>query len=191
MAIHIAFLRGINVGGKNKIKMADLRESLEKLGLSEVQTYIQSGNVLFGSEEDEATLRQRIEREIERAFGLAVHVVIRTSAELKQLVANLPFSDKQIAEAEAAAEGECLYVSMLRRELDAERVERLKAAAFDDQFRVAGRDIYLLLRQSIRHSKLAARVEKLGVPATTRNWNTIQKLSAMADEMEEDRTARN
>ena len=191
MAIHIAFLRGINVGGKNKIKMADLRESLEKLGLSEVQTYIQSGNVLFGSEEDEATLRQRIEREIERAFGLAVHVVIRTSAELKQLVANLPFSDKQIAEAEAAAEGERLYVSMLRREPDAERVERLKAAAFDDQFRVAGRDIYLLLRQSIRHSKLAARVEKLGVPATTRNWNTIQKLSAMADEMEEDRTARN
>lgn len=191
MAIHIAFLRGINVGGKNKIKMTDLREALEKLGLSNVQTYIQSGNVLFGSEEDEATLRQRIEQEIERAFGLTVHVVIRTSAELKQLVANLPFSDKQIAEAASAAAGECLYVSMLQREPDAERVERLKAVAFDDQFRVAGRDIYLLLRQSIRHSKLAARVEKLGVPTTTRNWNTIQKLSAMANEMEEDRAGRN
>ncbi|MED0680930.1 DUF1697 domain-containing protein [Aneurinibacillus thermoaerophilus] len=188
MAIHIAFLRGINVGGKNKIKMADLREALGKLGLSRVQTYIQSGNILFESDEDEATLRQRIEQEIEKVFGLSIIVIIRTSAELKKMIANLPFSDKQIAEAEASSVGECLYVSMLLHEPNAERIEKLKAVDSNDQFRIVGRDIYLLFHQSIRNSKLAIQVEKLSVPTTTRNWKTIKKLVALSDEMTEDRT---
>ena len=187
MAVHIAFLRGINVGGNNKIKMADLREALEKLGLSKVRTYIQSGNVLFESDEDEATLRRRIEQQIENVFGLSIHVIIRTSAELKKMIADLPFSDMQIAEAEASSAGEALYVSMLPQEPNAERIEKLKAVQSDDQFRIVGRDIYLLFRQSIRNSKLAAQVEKLGVPTTTRNWKTIKAIAALSDEMTEEK----
>lgn len=185
MAIYIALLRGINVGGKNKIKMADLRELLERIGLEKVQTYIQSGNILFESDEAEAALRERIEQEIETRFGLSITVILRTSDELKQIVESCPFSDEQIAEAEATSEGECLYVSMLLAEPLAERVGKLEAFDFkDDQYRIVGRDVFLLFRQSIRNSKLAVQVEKLGVTATTRNWKTISKLVALAEEAE-------
>jgi uncharacterized protein (DUF1697 family) len=71
--------------------MADLREALEALGLGRVQTYIQSGNILFESSEDETIMRQRIEQEIEKVFGLSIKVIIRTSEELKKIVKNCPF----------------------------------------------------------------------------------------------------
>lgn len=74
--VYIALLRGINVGGKNMIKMADLKRTFEALGLGRVQTYIQSGNVLFDSDEEEKTLRDRIEREIEAVFGFSVSVIL-------------------------------------------------------------------------------------------------------------------
>lgn len=184
MTIHIALLRGINVGGNNKIKMADLRVALGKLGLANVQTYIQSGNILFESDEDEATLRGRIEQEIETTFGLSIKVIIRTDAELQRIVASLPFSDKQIAEAEATGEGESLYVAMLLNEPPAEKLEKLQAfETKEEQFRIVGRDMYLLFHRSIRDSKLAVQTEKLGVPITTRNWKTINKLVALAGEM--------
>jgi len=182
MALYIALLRGINVGGNNKIKMADLREALGSLGLTRVQTYIQSGNVLFESDEDEAPLRRRIEQTIEQKFGLSIKVILRTSAELRTIVENCPFTDKQIADAEANSEAECLYVSMLLEEPPADRMEKLKAFdAKDDQYRLAGRNLYLLYSQSIRNSKLSAQVEKLGVPSTVRNWKTINKLIALCE----------
>ncbi|MGC1239930.1 MAG: DUF1697 domain-containing protein, partial [Chryseosolibacter sp.] len=90
MTIYIALLRGINVGGKNKIKMEDLREALGAMGLSRVQTYIQSGNILFESDEDEATLCHRIEQEVEKVFGLSIKVIIRASEELKKIAATCP-----------------------------------------------------------------------------------------------------
>lgn len=184
MAIYIALLRGINVGGHNKIKMAELRESLGAIGLARVQTYIQSGNVLFESDEDEASLRDRIEQAIERSFGLSIKVIIRSSEELSRIAANCPFSDTEIDDAEASSDGECLYVSMLLEEPQAERIEKLKAiAANGDLFRFEGRDLYLLFRQSARNSKLANQADKLGVPTTMRNWKTISKLIALSKEM--------
>ncbi|RAP77779.1 DUF1697 domain-containing protein [Paenibacillus montanisoli] len=189
MAIHIALLRGINVGGKNKIKMADLREALGTIGLTRVQTYIQSGNILFESEEREPALRERIEGLIERQFGLSIKVVMRTAEEMAAIAAGCPFSDEQIAAAEASSEGECLYVSMLLEAPPTERVEKLQGyAAADERFVVSGRDIYLLFGQSIRNSKLAVQVDKLNVPSTVRNWNTVNKLLAMAQEMSLSRT---
>ncbi|MBM7691574.1 uncharacterized protein (DUF1697 family) [Peribacillus deserti] len=113
MTIYIALLRGINVGGKNKIKMTDLREALGALGLERIQTYIQSGNVLFESEEEEAVLRQRIEQQVEKVFGLSIKVILRMSEEMKKILASCPFTVKQLAEANSSSEGECLYVSML------------------------------------------------------------------------------
>ncbi|MCQ6560582.1 DUF1697 domain-containing protein [Paenibacillus mendelii] len=184
MTTYIALLRGINVGGKNKIKMADLREALGAVGLARVQTYIQSGNVLFESDEDEAVLRNRIEQMIEKEFGMPIKVMIRSSAELNKLVEVCPFSRKLIADAEAASESESLYVAMLLEEPQAEKLEKLGAfSSQDEQFRVVGRDIYLLFHQSIRNSKLAVQVEKLGVPVTTRNWKTINKLVTLSNEL--------
>jgi uncharacterized protein (DUF1697 family) len=167
--------------------MADLRDALEELGLARVRTYIQSGNVLFESDEDEDALRRRIEETIERVFGLSIRAVLRTSAELKEMIANLPFSEEEIAAAEAAATGECLHVAMLRDEPDAGRIGKLEAVETDDRFRVAGRNIYLLFARSIRNSKLAAKLDQLNTPATVRNWRTIATLAAMAEEMAEER----
>lgn len=188
MTIQIALLRGINVGGHNKIKMADLREAMGELGLARVQTYIQSGNILFESDEAEETLRQRIEGQIEKVFGLSIRVIIRTAAELNRIAVSCPFTEEQIAEAEASSEGECLYVSMLLEEPQAERIEKLKA--FDakaDRYELKGRDIYLLFHPSVRNSKLLPQLDKLGVPATVRNWKTISKLVALSNEMAEGR----
>jgi uncharacterized protein (DUF1697 family) len=175
MTIYIALLRGINVGGHNVIKMADLKRMCEAMDLSRVQTYIQSGNVLFESAEPEATLRPRIEQEIVRGFGLSVPVVLRTSAELQQLIAQCPWTPG------ALAEGESLSVALLP-----EAPLHAELPGNDDQvdaYRFAGRDIYLLFGQSIRHSKLPGRLDRLGIPATVRNWNTMTKLAALARAM--------
>ncbi len=167
------------------MKMADLREALGAIGLARVQTYIQSGNILFESEEDEAHLRQRIEQQIEKVFGLSIKSVLRTSTELKRIGASCPFTEKQIADAEATSEGECLYVTILADEPQAERIDKLKEFdSKDDQFQIVGRDVFLLYGKSARNSKLAIQVEKLGVLATTRNWKTINKLISLCEEME-------
>ena len=157
--------------------MADLRVALSDLGYAKVQTYIQSGNILLESTEDEPTLRQKLERMIELEFSLSIKTVIRTSEQLKQMVASCPFSEEQIAEAAAKSEKEGLYVAMLAEEPHIERIERLKSLDLGkDQYRIVGRDVFLLFDQSNRNSKLSAQVEKLGEPITTRNWKTINKL---------------
>jgi uncharacterized protein (DUF1697 family) len=93
MTVYIAFLRGVNVGGKSRIIMKELKEAMDGLGFANVQTYIQSGNVLFASDKDESELRPLIEQEIEKSFGLAIPVILRTVAELKKIVAGLPFPE--------------------------------------------------------------------------------------------------
>ncbi|MCR8659833.1 DUF1697 domain-containing protein [Paenibacillus endoradicis] len=185
MTQYIVLLRGINVGGKNKLKMADLRVALSNIGLVKVQTYIQSGNIVLESNEDEATLCSMIEHTIEKEFKLSIKTVIRTSEQLKQIVKNCPFSEEQIAEVAANSETETLYVAMLLDEPHFERIEKLNGLHFgNDQYGIVGRDVYLLFDQSIRNSKLAVQVEKLGEPITTRNWKTINKLIELCNELE-------
>lgn len=186
MAIYIALLRGINVGGNNKIKMADLKRALETIGLGRVQTYIQSGNVLFESNEGEEPLRKKIEHEIESVFGLKVAVILRTSAELERIIAKCPFSEQEVSEAEATAAGECLHVAMLPEAPSQEGIDRLSAYGSEvEEYRIEGREVYLLFRDSIRNSKLAVNLHKLGVSATVRNWNTMSKLASLAKAMGE------
>lgn len=187
MTIYIALLRGINVGGKNVIRMAELKRVFEAIGLHEVQTYIQSGNVLFKSNEGEEFLRKKIEHEIEAVFGFPVTVVLRTSSELEQLILNCPFSDEEVAEAEASSEAECQYVALLTHAPLQEKIVSLNAYRSEsDQYRIIGREVYLLFRHSIRNSKLANNLFKLGVPATVRNWKTINKLTGLGKAMETD-----
>lgn len=186
MAIYIALLRGINVGGKNKIKMADLKQMFESIGLSRVQTYIQSGNVLFEADEEEASLRNRIEQAIEATFAIGAVVVLRTAEEMKLILENCPFSPEQVAEAEAASQVESLYVALLPEAPAKEGIERWSVYQTEhDQFVIAGRDVYQLFHHSVRDSKLANNIQKLGVPATVRNWKTMSKLVALATAMED------
>jgi uncharacterized protein (DUF1697 family) len=174
MSIYIALLRGINVSGQRLIKMGDLKRVFESLGLRRVQTYIQSGNVLFESDEAEAPLRQRIEQEIEAVFGFAVPVVLRTAGELAQILAGCPW---------AAGDR---YVALLAEAPSQAGIDRLLAYKSEiDEFRIAGREVYLLLRQGAGRTKLTNNLleQKLGVAATTRNWQTLQKLAAMGKAM--------
>ncbi|MDF2636607.1 MAG: cytoplasmic protein, partial [Pelosinus sp.] len=90
MIIYIALLRGINVGGKNMIKMADLKHMFEALGLCRVETYIQSGNIIFESEENEETLRVMIENAITKLNGSSIAVILRTATELEQIIQDCP-----------------------------------------------------------------------------------------------------
>ena len=184
MAIYIALLRGINVGGKNLIKMADLQHLLVGMGFGRVQTYIQSGNVLFESDQEAEALHQNISREIERVFGFTVAVILRTAPELEQIISNCPFSAEAISAAEAAGEGESLYVALLLQAPLPEKIERW--SAYDNQgdaYHIEGRDIFLLFQHSIRDSKLASNLHRLEAPATVRNWKTLTKLAELAKGM--------
>ena len=185
MTIYIALLRGINVGGKNIVKMVDLRQVFEALGFCEVQTYIQSGNVLFKSNEEEEPLRKKIEHAIEVAFGFSVSVILRTVEDLGDIISNCPFSVEEILEAESKSEGESLYVSLMLHAPTQEKIEGLKVYSSDsEKYRIEGREVFLLFRNSIRNSKLANNLQKLDVPATVRNWKTINKLFVLAKSME-------
>lgn len=127
MTIYIALLRGINVGGKNMIKMFDLKHVFEGMGLCEVQTYIQSGNVLFKSNEEEEPLKKKIEHNIQETFGFPVAVILRTATEIERIIHSCPFSEETISEAESSGEGESLYVSLMDKVPLEENMERLSS----------------------------------------------------------------
>lgn len=184
MTIYIAFLRGINVGGKNIIKMTDLKQVFESMGVWEVQTYIQSGNVIFKSNEEESYLCKKIEYEIKAAFGLSVPVVLRMAAELENIICNCPFPVEEISKAELQSKSECMYVSFLTHIPSTEKIKKLDDYKNEsDECRIIGREAFLLLRNGIRNSKLANNLGKLDVPGTMRNWKTINKLNALAKAM--------
>jgi len=185
MTIYVALLRGINLGTKNRIKMADLKRAFEAIGLSRVQTFIQSGNILFESNKDEENLRKIIEHKLEAVFDFSVPVVLRTSTELKQLIKNCPFSEEEIKEAEETSKLESLYVGLLIQPTYQEGIEHLNAyISQNEKFSINGRDVYLLFRNSIRNSKLANNLHKLNVLLTIRNWKTINKLVELVKSME-------
>ena len=178
-------LRGINVGGKNIIKMAELKRVFEAIGLYKIQTYIQSGNVLFKSVEDEESLRNKIEHELEVVFGFPITVILRTAVEFESIILNCPFSQVEITLAKSCSGVESLYVSLLANVPLNEKVRYLNCYKSDhDDFKIVGRDVFLLFGNSIRNSKLANNLQKLDVPATVRNWKTITKLSSLAKAME-------
>lgn len=185
MTIYVALLRGINVGGHNKIKMAELKSMFQAIGLERVQTYIQSGNVLFDSVLDAKTLRERIEQEIEKVFGLTLTVILRTAAELEQIIANAPFSEAIRREAEESTDVETFYVCLLLEPPAPENIEQLTGFTSEiDDFRIEGREVYLLVREGVRNSKLANNLSRLNVPSTVRNWKTMNKLYSLAQAME-------
>ncbi|HEX9414702.1 MAG TPA: DUF1697 domain-containing protein, partial [Ktedonobacterales bacterium] len=142
---YIALLRGINVGGQKPIKMTELKQLFEAQGFGRVQTYIQSGNVVFTADRAEEPLRRQLEREIAAAFGFPVTLALRTADELERLIAQCPFA------VDALRDEESLYVSLLAAAPAQAGIDRLLARGSDvDELRLVGREVYLLLRQSIR-----------------------------------------
>ena len=182
MQTYLALLRGVNVGASNRIKMEDLRKAMEADGFSCVETYIQSGNVLFDSAQEEQALTARLESLLQTTFGYSGAVVLRTKSELAGLIQSLPFSDAEIAAAEAEnTDSEILHVCLFPA-LPEEFANRLsKVDSGGDRFVISGRDVYLLLRRSIRLSKLAIALQKPADRGTARNWNTMTALHQMAE----------
>jgi len=171
----VALLRGINVGGRNKIAMAPLREAITALGYADVQTHLQSGNVVFGTDRRPDRVASEVEAVIADRFGLAIGIVVRTHDHLAQVVSRNPLP-------EAAAEPARFLVNFLSAAPDPAVVAEIDPAAYDpDVFRVRGRDVYLYCPQGIRDSKLAAFPwgKRLGLVATARNWNTVTRLLEM------------
>ncbi|RAV22849.1 DUF1697 domain-containing protein [Paenibacillus contaminans] len=180
MNTYIALLRGINVSGQKLIKMAHLKEVFETMPFGRVRTYIQSGNVLFESDDRNTDeLCVRIERKLKEVYGFDVSVVIRSVGDLDAIIARNPFLVDMLKD------GEKLYVSFLSKEPAAEAMEKLMSYRSEaDDFQIIGREVYLLSRQGYGKSLISNNFveKKLGVIATTRNWETVNKLAVMGKE---------
>ena len=178
MPIYISMLRGINVGGHNQIKMTALRELFEALGFEQVQTYIQSGNVVFKAGRiSTLQVSKKVEDRITKAFGFRVPVVTRTSAKMGSVSENNPFLKKKDIDPTK------LHVTFLSEAPAPDALKKLEALpAGPDQFRSSGREIYLYCPNGYGNTKLSNNaIEKvLAVSATTRNWNTVNKLYEMS-----------
>lgn len=179
MARYVALLRGINVGGKKKVPMARLREVLEGLGFTDVATLLQSGNAVFGARERSAAkVTRQLEAALAEALGFEVQVVLRTREELARAVAQNPLPGADEAPSR-------FLVLFLAAPPDPARLEALDVEAYrPDELRVVGRELYARFPGGLGRSKLAAVLAgpRLGVTATGRNWATVKKLLALAEQ---------
>lgn len=172
----IALLRGINVGGNNKLPMKALAALLADMGLREVQTYIQSGNVVFRCDtNNRGALAAQISAAIEAQHGFAPQVLLLDAVELREAMAGNPYPEAEATPALLSV----YFLGETPRHADLEGLASLKSAS--ERFTLAGKVFYLHAPEGVGRSKLAARAEKLlGVPATARNWSTVCKLAGMA-----------
>ncbi len=171
----VALLRGINVGGNNKLPMKDLVSIFEKAGCKNVVTYIQSGNVVFECTTNVARLQSTVGAAIEKKFGFNPPFVVRQAADLEDVLKKNPFL-------KAGAKEDELHVVFLSEEPTREAIMRLEQNRVPpDEFVVRGKEIYLRLPNGAGRSKLAVAPfhAKFGAVATGRNWRTVNKLFEM------------
>ncbi|MFD5156961.1 DUF1697 domain-containing protein [Streptomyces hawaiiensis] len=177
---YAALLRGINVGGSRKVPMADLRTLLTDLGLSDVRTYLQSGQAVFSSGHGgEESLTGEIGRAIEKRFGFGVDVIVRDHAYLRAIADACPFPAADL-------EPKQLHVTYFSAPVTPDRFAEIhQDACLPEEFRLGDRALYLYAPNGLGRSKLAEHLSKpritKGVIATTRNWNTVVKLVEMTD----------
>lgn len=173
--LYIALLRGINVGGKNKLPMRELVKALEAKGCANVRTYVQSGNIVFSSSQASEKLPRLIEAVVTKSFGLDVPVVLRTAPAWRKALAANPYIDAGIDESQ-------LHVAFL-----ADKPAKAAVASLDskrspgDRYTVLGQEIYLHLPNGVARSKLTNAYfdAKLGTISTLRNWRTVLALRDM------------
>lgn len=174
----IALLRGINLGSTNRIAMPALRDALAQAGLEDVRTYVQSGNIVLGTDLDPDRLAARCAKVIADAFELDIPVIVRSRDELAAVVERNPLGD-------VADNPKRYQVCFLAGELEPSVLETLQAAAAEPERVVAiGRELYTWHPAGVARSKLWGRVagSGLGVQSTSRNWTTVTTLLAMADD---------
>ena len=176
MSAFVALLRGINVGGKNRVAMADLREAMESAGFANPRTYIQSGNVVFehtgrAARKHEAALRELIAE----VFGFEPRVLVISRAAFLSACENNPFPGAEV-------EPKTLHLFFLERAPKDPDEERLQALCKGERYVLSDAVFYLHSPGGFSDSKLAAGAEKaLGVAATARNWRTVGKIREMLD----------
>ena len=175
MATYISMLRGINVNGQNRLKMESLKRLYEIMGFTDVRTYVQSGNVIFNVSKKPNILRlsKSIEENIRRNFGLTVSVFIRTPNDFKEMIENNPFLTK------SGWDLSKLHVTFLS---DTPKHPVNVGEIGSDLFHISGKDIYLYCPNGYGRTKLSnSYFEKiLSVTATTRSWNSVNKLYEIA-----------
>jgi uncharacterized protein (DUF1697 family) len=171
----VALLRGINVGGKKRVAMSDLRALLESLGCRDVRTYVQSGNAVFTAERGKAKeLEHDIASAIDAELRLDVKVLVRTATELTTVVDGNPFAVPR-------ADPKQLHVVFLSAAPAADKIANVdRARLAPDQFEPGSRVLYLRLVNGIAGSRTPDWERLLGLTATTRNWNTVTRLHALA-----------
>lgn len=169
---YVAFLRGINVGGKTIIKMEELRKVFSGLGFENVKSYIQSGNVLFETDErDEAKLTAKIEQAVEENF-FKTPVMIRSIQDVADAVKNNPFAGENFQD-------KLFHLVFLAEKLSDEKAAMLLSNNSEkEKFAVRNREVYCLLRDGTADSLLGKKYidNKLKTPATARNWRTMKKI---------------
>lgn len=173
----IGLVRGINVGGNNPLKMSDLKAICESAGFTNVQTYVNSGNVIFDARSP-SNLAKKIEDGIRRSAGLDVRVVVRTPGELRATIAANPFPIGPTREPKR------MMITFLSDTPAATGRATFLAACegFPEEVHLEGRELYIYYGAGIARSKLANMPleKKLGVTGTARNWNTVTKLLELA-----------
>lgn len=170
----IALLRGINVGGHNKLPMAQLREIATSIDLADVRTYIQSGNLVASTDLDADTIAGMLTDAIRSATGLEVPTIVRTADRWTDLIAANPFPD-------AVDPGTHVHVIALPASAS-DAIHAFDAAAFaPEEMAVTDSEIYLHLPDGMGRSKLAIALNRIpdAAAGTTRNWNTVEKLAEL------------
>jgi uncharacterized protein (DUF1697 family) len=170
----VALLRGVNVGGANRLPMPALKELFALAGASRIETLIQSGNVIFQADQSQgADIAETVRRQIQRRFGFDSPIVLRDASQWRALIAGNPFLT-------AGIHPEQLHVACLSSAPDASALARLDPQrSAPDAFAVVGADIYLHLPNGVARTKLSNSWfdAKLGVASTLRNWRTATRLA--------------
>jgi uncharacterized protein (DUF1697 family) len=178
MTRQIALLRGINVGGNRRLGMADLRALMVQLGYADARTHLQSGNVVFTASEVPEAAANRIEARIRADLGLDVSVLGRTRDDFAAIVAGNPLR-------EYALNPSRHLVVFLSAAADPAVIRGIDAARYEpERFSAHGREIHMWLPEGVQSARLTQAFweKRLGAVATARNWNTVERLLALADE---------
>ena len=175
---YIAILRGINVGSGRKVPMADLKKLCENMGLLNVQTYIQSGNMVFELARAEAIpmFEIRLQQAFTEKFGFDIPVIVRTADEWAESIAQNPFLKEENVDIDR------LHLTCLKEIASQELLKKIKLFQYlPDRYEIIGRDVFIFCAAGYGTSKLVNSFfeSKLKVPATTRNWKTVLKLNEM------------
>jgi uncharacterized protein (DUF1697 family) len=185
MPVIVSLLRGVNVGGHNQIRMDALRELYESLGLRKVETFIQSGNVVFTTPaRDLPALAKRIEGAIEKSRGFHCDVVLRDAAQVRDALARNPFTQRPDIDPAR------LLITFLAGHPDPEGCTKVRAMDIHpEELHIDGREVYAYFPSGVARTKLSwpAIGKCLKTPGTARNLSTVQKLLAIAERLETSR----